>query len=246
MSNPQPTPDVPILVGAAQWSERLGEDAYEGLSPVDLAARAAGLAIDDTGAATGVRALLDVVACTRQFDESFPGMPAPLGRSDNFPRSVAGRLGLDPERVIYEVSGGQSPQHLVTELCGDLAAGRATVALIAGSEAISTVLDLARRPDGEKPDLTEQVEGQDGDRGAGLEGLTSRYQAGHGLIDAPTQYASSRTPAARGSGSRGPLTPRRWVRSSRPSPRSPPPTRTQRCARRARPRRSSPSPRPTG
>jgi acetyl-CoA C-acetyltransferase len=188
MSNPQRTPDVPILVGAAQWSERLGEDAYEGLSPVDLAARAAGLAIDDTGAATGVRALLDVVACTRQFDESFPGMPAPMGRSDNFPRSVAGRLGLDPERVIYEVSGGQSPQHLVTELCGDLAAGRATVALIAGSEAISTVLDLARRH-GEKPDLTEQVEGQDGDRGAGLEGLTSRYQAGHGLIDAPTQYA---------------------------------------------------------
>ena len=179
--------DVPILVGAAQWSERLGEEAYEGLSPVDLAARAASLAIADTGAETGVKALLDLVACTRQFDESFPGMPAPLGRSDNFPRSVAGRLGVDPERVVYEVSGGQSPQHLVTELCGELAAGRSRVALIAGSEAISTVLDLARRAD--KPDFSEQVEGTDGDRGAGLEGLTSRYQAGHGLIDAPTQYA---------------------------------------------------------
>ncbi|CAN5189436.1 hypothetical protein BH09ACT12_BH09ACT12_01690 [soil metagenome] len=178
---------VPILVGAAQWSERLGEDAYEALSPVDLAARAAGLAIDDTGAADAVSEQIDLVACTRQFDESFPGMPAPLGRSDNFPRSVAGRLGLDPERVIYEVSGGQSPQHLVTELCGAVAAGQARVVLIAGAEAISTVLDLAGRDD--KPDLTEHVEGQDGDRGAGLEGITSRYQAGHGLIDAPTQYA---------------------------------------------------------
>ena len=179
--------EVPILVGVAHASERLGEDAYEGLSPVDLAARAASLAIEDTGAETGILALLDLVACTRQFDESFPGMPAPLGRSDNFPRSVAHRLGVDPKRVIYEVSGGQSSQHLVTELCGELAAGRSRVALVAGSEAISTVLDLARRED--KPDFTEQVAGQDGDRGAGLEGLTSRYQAGHGLIDAPTQYA---------------------------------------------------------
>ena len=185
-------PEVPILVGAGQWSERLGEDGYEALSPVDLAARAASVAIDDTGARTGVLALLDLVAATRQFDESFPGMPAPLGRSDNFPRSVAGRLGVDPARVVYEVSGGQSPQHLVTELCGELAAGRSRAALVVGSEALSTVLDLSGRddgPDAPRPDLTEHVEGQDGDRGAGLEGLTSRYQAGHGLIDAPTQYA---------------------------------------------------------
>ncbi len=120
--------EVPVLVGVAHASERLGEDTYEALSPVDLAARAAASAIADTGAEVGVRALLDVVACTRQFDESFPGMPAPLGRSDNFPRSVAARLDVDPERVIYEVSGGQSPQHLVTELlrrpgCGPLADG---------------------------------------------------------------------------------------------------------------------------
>ncbi|WP_323793087.1 enoyl-CoA hydratase-related protein [Nocardioides sp.] len=185
-----PSAEVPILVGVAQWSERLGETSYEGLSPVDLAARVAGLAIDDTGAETGVTALLDLLACTRQFDESFPGMPAPLGRSDSFPRSVAGRLGLDPARVIYEVSGGQSPQHLVTEVCGELAAGRSRMALVAGAEAISTVLDLARRDD--KPDLTEHVDRDSdagADRGAGLEGITSRYQAGHGLIDAPTQYA---------------------------------------------------------
>ena len=182
--------EVPILIGVAQWSERLGESAYEGLSPVDLAARVAGLAIDDTGAETGVTALLDLLACTRQFDESFPGMPAPLGRSDSFPRSVAGRLGLDPARVIYEVSGGQSPQHLVTEVCGELAAGRSRMALVAGAEAISTVLDLARRDD--KPDFTEHVDrdsDQGSDRGAGLEDITSRYQAGHGLIDAATQYA---------------------------------------------------------
>ena len=175
---------TPVIVGVGQCSERLGEAGYEGLSPVDLAARAARVALDDTRAAI---VDVDVVACARQFDESFPGMPAPLGRSDNFPRSVAGRLGLEPERVIYEVSGGQSPQHLVTELAADIAAGRVRIALVAGSEAISTVLDQAKRDD--KPDLTESPGGQDGDRGAGLEGLATRYQAGHGLVDAPTQYA---------------------------------------------------------
>lgn len=177
---------TPVIVGVGQWSERLGEDGYEGLSPVDLAARAARVALDDAAGSAAITEV-DVIACPRQFDESFPGMPAPLGRSDNFPRSVAGRLGLDPERVIYEVSGGQSPQHLVTELAADVAAGRTRVALVVGSEAISTVLDQAKRD--EKPDLTESPGGQDGDRGAGLEGLATRYQAGHGLVDAPTQYA---------------------------------------------------------
>ncbi|CAN5520382.1 hypothetical protein BH11ACT8_BH11ACT8_28000 [soil metagenome] len=177
---------TPIIVGIGQWSERLGEAGYEGLSPVDLAARAVREALADAGIAPDPGAV-DVLACPRQFDESFPGMPAPLGRSDNFPRSVAGRLGLDPARVVYEVSGGQSPQHLVTELAGDVAAGRARVAVVAGSEVISTVLDQSRRE--EKPDLGESPGGQDGDRGAGLEGLATRYQAGHGLVDAPTQYA---------------------------------------------------------
>lgn len=178
---------TPVIVGVGQWSERLGEPGYEGLSPVDLAARAARVALDDAG---GSSTDVDVLACSRQFDESFPGMPAPLGRSDNFPRSVAGRLGLDPARVIYEVSGGQSPQHLVTEMAADIAAGRTRIALVAGSEAISTVLDQSRRDELDaKPDLTESPGGQDGDRGAGLEGLATRYQAGHGLVDAPTQYA---------------------------------------------------------
>ena len=182
---------TPVVVGIGQWSERLGESGYEGLSPVDLAARAAQVALDDAGRGGAAITEVDVIACPRQFDESFPGMPAPLGRSDNFPRSVALRLDLDPARVVYEVSGGQSPQHLVTELSGDIAAGRCRIALIVGSEAISTVLDQAQRDaaDEGRPDLTESPGGQDGDRGAGLEGLATRYQAGHGLVDAPTQYA---------------------------------------------------------
>ena len=42
--------------------------------------------------------------------------PTPLGRSTNLPRSVAARVGAHPSRAILEIGGGQSPQHLITEL----------------------------------------------------------------------------------------------------------------------------------
>ena len=83
------------------------------------------------------------MAGVRQFENSVPGARAPLGRSDNFPRSVAGRVGLAPERAVLEVSGGQAPQHLVNEFAAAIAAGRAEVVLLFGAEAISTVEHFA-------------------------------------------------------------------------------------------------------
>jgi acetyl-CoA C-acetyltransferase len=48
---------------------------------------------------------------------------APLGRSDNYPQSVAGRIGARQARAILEVSGGQAPEHLVNEFAAVIAAG---------------------------------------------------------------------------------------------------------------------------
>ncbi|MCW2785962.1 MAG: putative enoyl-CoA hydratase [Marmoricola sp.] len=175
---------TPVLIGVGQHSERLGEDDYRGLSPVDLAARAAVVALADAGVAA---AEIDLLACPRQFDESFPGIPAALGRPDNFTRAVARRLGADPARCIYSVAGGQSPQQLVTEFAGEIAAGRTRVALVVTSEAISTVLTQVSQPD--PPDLTEITGIIDEDRGAGLGGIVTRTHVAHQLIDAPTQYA---------------------------------------------------------
>jgi acetyl-CoA C-acetyltransferase len=127
------------------------------------------------------------VAGIRQFDRSIPGATAPLGRSDNYPRSVASRLGAEPARAVLEVAGGQGPQHLVTELAGVIADGRSEVALVFGSEASSTTRHLAGAPD--RPDWAERVGGQLEDRGHGLEGLLTRYQLVHGLTDAPSRYA---------------------------------------------------------
>ena len=140
-----------------------------------------------------VAAAIDTVAGVRQFENSFPRARAPLGRSDNYPRSVAGRIAAAPARAVLEVSGGQSPQHLVNEFARVIAAGDSEVTLIFGSEAISTAGHFAREQAGQagpgRPDFTEHAEGSLEDRGFGLSGMMSRHQAAHGLTGAPSQYA---------------------------------------------------------
>jgi len=181
-------PRTPVVVGVGQSSERLGEADYRRRSPADLAADAARGALADSGAdPAAVAAALDTIAATRQFENSGPGARAPLGRSDNFPRSVARRLGVTPGRAILEVAGGQSPQHLVNELAGAIAAGTVEAAIVVGAEAVSSAEALARADD--RPDWTEHVEGTLEDRGFGLAGLVSREFTAHGLSGAPASYA---------------------------------------------------------
>jgi acetyl-CoA C-acetyltransferase len=181
-------PHTPVIIGVGQIIDRLGEEGYEALSAVDLAARASSFALADTGAAPeAVAAAIDTVGGIRQFEISTPGAPAPLGKSNNYPRSVSSRIGANPRRAILEVGGGQSSQHLVTELAAEVASGRSDVALAFGSEAISTARALAGRED--RPDFTETVEGDLEDRGFGLEGLISTEATKHGLTGAPSQYA---------------------------------------------------------
>jgi acetyl-CoA C-acetyltransferase len=185
-------PRTPVVVGVGQASERLDEPGYRRLSPVDLAAAAARAALADSGAdPAAVAAAIDTVVGVRQFEISHPAAPAPLGRSDNYPRSVARRIGARPARAILEVTGGHTPQHLVTELAGTIADGLSDVALAFGGEAISTVqrysgADVAA---GDRPDFTEHAEGGLEDRGYGLEGMFSPHWAAHGLTGPPGEYA---------------------------------------------------------
>ncbi|KAA9153183.1 acetyl-CoA acetyltransferase [Amycolatopsis acidicola] len=184
----EPDPRTPVLVGVGQFAERLDDPGYRRLSAVGLAAEALRAALEDTGAdPAAVAAAADTAAGVRQFEISSPLGHAPLGKSDNYPRSVARRAGADPARAILEVSGGQSPQHLVTELAGTIAAGGSRVAFVFGSEAISTARAFAGAEG--KPDFTEHVEGSLEDRGFGLKGLAGQQLVAHQLIDAPSQYA---------------------------------------------------------
>jgi acetyl-CoA C-acetyltransferase len=181
-------PRTPVVVGAGQAAERLGAPGYRRRSPVDLAADAARAALADTGGdAAAIAAAIDTVAGIRQFEISSPGAHAPLGRSDNYPRSVAGRIGAAPRRAILDVVGGQGPQHLVSELAAVIAEGGAGVALAFGAEAISTIERDASAAD--RPDFTERADGSLEDRGYGMDGIRSEYLAAHGLRGAPSLYA---------------------------------------------------------
>ena len=182
---------IPVIVGVGQAAERIDDAHYRGLSPIDLAVAAARTAIADTGAdAPAVIDAIDTIACTRQFENSTPGAPAPLGKSTKYPLSMANRLGAAPRRAVLEVAGGQSPQHLVTEFSKEILAGRAEAVLIAGAEAMSTIRHLAKVED--KPDFSDDPADPDGafeDRGFGLFGLATMEQTQHGMTTAPAQYA---------------------------------------------------------
>ena len=180
-------PRTPVVIGVGQFTERIDDPAYRGMSSVELAAAAATAALADTGAdPAAVAAAVDTVLGIRQFEISSKA-PAPLGCSTNYPRSVCNRIGASPARAVLEPIGGQGPQHAATEFAGAIADGIADVVLLVGSENGSTLRHFAKRDD--KPDHSETVDGQLEDRGFGYDGLFTKYTLSHGLHGAPSQYA---------------------------------------------------------
>ncbi|CAJ1494541.1 acetyl-CoA acetyltransferase [[Mycobacterium] kokjensenii] len=181
-------PRTPVVVGVGQSAERIDDADYRAMSPVQLAAAAAQAALADCGADTEqVASAIDAIVATRAFEISIPKAPAPLGKSNNFPRSVARLIGADPARAVLDKVGGQGPQKLLTEFAGEIVAGAADVVLLCGSDATSTLRHFAKSET--KPDFNETVDGQLEDRGYGLEDFVERYTVIHGLTGAPVQYA---------------------------------------------------------
>lgn len=180
-------PRTPVIVGVGQFTERIDDPDYRGMSAVDLATEATRAALADTGAdAAAVARSIEVFAGMRQFEICTPFSDPPLGASDNYLRSVAARIGADPARAVLEPIGGNGSQKVVTEFAAAIAAGEIEVALVLGSEPGSTAKYFSNRDD--KPDFTEKVGGQLEDRGYGFEQYMSEYTATHGLTGAPVQY----------------------------------------------------------
>ena len=76
----------------------------------------------------------DAIATTRTFEDSTPRRAQPFGKSNNFPHSIASRLGVEPRVAVWEKGGGNSPQHLVNEFATRLANGEFRMVLIAGGK----------------------------------------------------------------------------------------------------------------
>lgn len=160
---------TPVIIGVGQYSERLTDATYRALSPMDMAGEALAAAIADCHAAIPVAPAIDTIAAIPQFEISTPRAEAPFGKSSNPPRSIGNRVGSNPGRAILEIVGGQGPQKMVGELAQGITAGTSDCAAIVGAEAISTMLALLKK--GEKPDWSEEVEGQLEARGFGMSGM---------------------------------------------------------------------------
>ena len=179
--------NTPVIIGVGEASERLDAPGYAALSPADLAGAAARAALEDALSAEALAPHINVIAAVRQFETSHFRAVAPFGRSDNFPRAVARRIGADPARAILEPVGGQGPQHLVNEMAQAIGAGEVSMALLCGAEAISTVRAVASRS--ETLDWSEEVGGQLEDRGYGNEQIVDADLSKHGARTPISIYA---------------------------------------------------------
>ena len=181
-------PRTPVIVGVGQSGERIADAGYCAMSAVDLATAAARSALEDCEASDvgAVARSIDTVVGTRQFEIS--GLPGPvdLGKSTNYPRSVAFRLDADPARAVLDVIGGEGPQRLVNEFAASIAAGDTEVAMLFGSDNSSTLRHLADAKD--KPDFSETVNGQLEDRGLGWDEFIDPYIVIHGLTSPAAQH----------------------------------------------------------
>lgn len=127
--------DTPIIIGAAQRVQHVSEVREDAMSsPMELAAAAAGAALEDAGVDA---APVDTIAVIRLFSDAAEVWASPFGGSDNPPESVARRVGATPGHRIYSNAGGTEPLAVMMELLRDIARGEKTLALLCGSEAIA-------------------------------------------------------------------------------------------------------------
>jgi acetyl-CoA C-acetyltransferase len=177
--------NTPVIVGVGQSTDRIDGLSYKALSAPQLAATAALRAFDDVSSAVDIRPFIDVVATTRTFEDT--GVSAAVfGKSNNFPRSVARLLGVDPRLAVWSEVGGNTPQDLVSEFCDRIGKGEFKLCLITGAEAISTVRHALAQ--GRVLDFTDNVDGPVDDRGLGLDEIRDDLTTRHRVTDAPVAY----------------------------------------------------------
>ena len=178
---------TPVIIGVGQYTDRLDSPQYRGLSSVELAVEAASSACRDAHNDARLVAQIDGIGALRTFEDSIPRYSTPFGKSDNFPHSIARRLGATARTAVWAKVGGDTPQTLVSEFCERVATGEMRLALIVGSEAISTSKHLMAN--GLAADWAESIDAPVDNRGLGLEDLSTAYTRQHGLVQASISYA---------------------------------------------------------
>jgi acetyl-CoA C-acetyltransferase len=180
--------NTPIIVGVGQVTDRLDTPEYQGLSNVSLAAEAGRRALTDAGGGKGeaFAAQIDAIGTMRTFEDSVPRYGTPFGKSNNFPNSIARRLGITPKVAVWASVGGDTPQTLLSEFFERIAEGELQMALITGAEAISTAKHLVAEQ--KTVDWSESIDAPVDDRGQRLVGISNRYMKAHKIMAGPDSY----------------------------------------------------------
>lgn len=151
---------TPILVGCGQLTQR-DADPGVALDPLSMMVETARRAADDAGVGAALLARLDALAVVNVFCWPYR----------NLPGALAAELGANPSDAVYTTVGGNTPQWLVSETAQKIAEGRVRVALLAGAEAMRTVLRSQRTgvtlpwstaPDGKPVVVGDRREGTNG------------------------------------------------------------------------------------
>ncbi len=195
-----PDPRTPVLVGAAQFTERRKpEDALTALEMIEKAARGA---LGDTGSDLVLPALDTLVVVG--FTVDAPDFPvADLAKPSNPPRSLAKALGIAPRREIYTHMGGNTPQMAVNRLAEDIAQGEVEAALVVGAEFLNSYMKLM----GAGADLSAWAvdDGTPGEVWGDPRPGTTAQETAHGLnypantyplFETAIRHARGRTPEA--------------------------------------------------
>ena len=124
---------TPVLIGAGQLTQRDIEPA-EAKEPLGMMVEVAQRAAVDAGAGAHLLERLDTVAVVNILSWHYGNQPGLL----------AERLGARPSQQIYTTVGGNTPQFLINEIAAQIASGHVRCALIAGAEAVRTLLRARR------------------------------------------------------------------------------------------------------
>ncbi|MBI1211566.1 MAG: acetyl-CoA acetyltransferase [Alphaproteobacteria bacterium] len=169
---------IPILIGAGQLTQRTAQKGKleESLDPMQLLVDAANKAAADTGVADKIAAALDTIAVVRFTADSSEAGRLPVGQYKNAPRSLGNRIGAKAKREYYTAAGGNTPQWLVNRIADEIARGEVSMALLAGSEDLATMIGALNK--GIKLEWGEDPGGEPihiGEHKAGVNDLERRH-----------------------------------------------------------------------
>ncbi|NOX52502.1 MAG: acetyl-CoA acetyltransferase [Gammaproteobacteria bacterium] len=159
----------PILVGVGQLLDR-PTNLKQAMSPLDMMAATARVAILDAGLGVDVLHEIDALAVVSSVGDAMVQNP---------PAALAKRLGITRAEQKLTSVGGNTPQLLVNHYASAISKGDASFVLLTGAEALDTLIKATKS--GQPVDWHEDTEGEPVLFGTERKG-TNETEKAHGLM----------------------------------------------------------------